>query len=99
MGDGGSVEAESRAADCKYVMARRRSPEDVEIRAEITSSLAGTCSTRAICSRRSLAEEESRGLKRNFEHRDASGSMILGGGFRSKGVVGGISVPRHVVAN
>ena len=37
MADGGSVEAESRAADCRYVMARLRSPADVEMRAEITS--------------------------------------------------------------
>ena len=99
MVDGGSVEAESRAADCRYVMARRRSPEDVEMRADITSCFTGTCSTRAICSRRCLADEESRGLKRNFEQRDASGSMILGSGFGSRCVAGVIGIPRHVVAN
>jgi len=77
IGVGGSVALESRAADCRYVMARRRSPEDVEIRAEMTAGFTGTCSTAAMCSRRSLVDELSRGLKRNFEHRDARGSMIL----------------------
>lgn len=98
MGVGGSVALERRAADCRYVMARRRSPEDVEMRAEMTALFTGTCSTVAMCSRRSLADEESRGLKRNFEHRDARGSMILGAGIEPEQIVRGAGVPCNVVA-
>ena len=87
MGVGGSVAPESRAADCRYVMARRRSPEDVEMRAEMTGSFTGTFSMVAMCSRRSLADEVSRGLKRNFEHRDARGSMILDASVGPKHIV------------
>jgi hypothetical protein len=99
MGVGGSVAPERRAADCRYVMARRRSPEDVEIRAEMTVSFTGTCSTVAMCSRRSLADELSRGLKRNFEHRDASGSMILDANVGRKHIARRTGVPCHVVAH
>lgn len=60
-------------------MDRRRSPVEVETRAEITSSVTCTCSESAIFA--SLAEVElvSRGLNLNLEQRDAKGSMILRG--------------------
>lgn len=72
-----SLAADRRAADCKYVMALRRSPPEVEMRAEKTSGFTRSCSERAICSRRFVEDESSRGLKRNLEHREARGSMIL----------------------
>ena len=77
IGAGGTVEEESLDADWRYVIDRRRSPAEVETRAEITSSATCTCSERAICA--SLAEVEfvSRGLNLNLEQRDAKGSMIL----------------------
>lgn len=74
---GGSVEEASLDADWRYVMDRRRSPEEVETRAETALSVTCTFSESAICA--SLAEVElvSRGLNLNLEHRDARGSMIL----------------------
>jgi hypothetical protein len=36
MGVGGVVEDERREADCKYVIARRRSPDEVDIRVSMT---------------------------------------------------------------
>jgi len=79
IGAGGTVEEESLDADWRYVMDRRRSPAEVETRADMTSSAICTFSESAICE--SLAEVElvSRGLNLNLEQRDAKGSMILRG--------------------
>ena len=60
-------------------MARRRSPCEVAMRASMASGEMGTFSAEAICARRVEVEIESRGLKRNLEHREARGSMILRG--------------------
>lgn len=77
MSVGGFVDMERREADCRYVIARRRSPWEVLMRAEITVSDTGTFSAFAISVRRAEVDVGSRGLKRNLEHRDARGSMIL----------------------
>ena len=77
IGSGGMLAADKRAADWRYVMARRRSPLDVEISAERTGGETVMCSLLAICWRRADEDVMSRGLKRNLEQRDASGSMIL----------------------
>jgi len=60
-------------------MDRRRSPAEVETRAEMTSSATCTCSEIAICASLAEVEPVSRGLNLNFEQRDANGSMILRG--------------------
>ena len=73
---GGFVEDERREADCRYVIARRRSPLDTEIKVLITGSGMGTCSASAICFMREEVEDVSSGLKRNFEQREARGSII-----------------------
>lgn len=69
--------ADRRCADCKYVIARRMSPPEVLIKAETTAGSSGTCSAVAISSKRADVEESERGVKRNFEHLEARGSMIL----------------------
>lgn len=71
------MDAERREADCKYVIERRRSPEEVEISVEMTEGSRWMCSAVAIWKRRVEVEMESSGVKRNFEHRDARGSIIL----------------------
>lgn len=79
---------------------RRRSPAEVETRAEMTCSVTCTCSESAICA--SLAEVEliSRGLNLNLEQREAKGSMILRGP-RQPDVAKqwGRSKPRNVIAH
>lgn len=77
MGVGGIVDDESRDADCRYVMARRRSPDEVLIRALITAGFASMCSVVAIYESREKEDFESSGVNRNLEQRDARGSMIL----------------------
>ena len=77
MGVGGVDAEDNRDADCRYVIARRRSPPETVINASTTEAVTGTRSHSAMCCRRAADEELSRGLKRNLEHREASGSMIL----------------------
>lgn len=77
IGAGGTVEEASLDADWKYVMDRRRSPAEVETRAETTSSVTVICSEFAICLSLKEVEFVSRGLNLNLEQRDAKGSMIL----------------------
>jgi hypothetical protein len=74
---GGFVEEDNREADCRYVMARRRSPEEVLMRVSMTFESIVILSAEAMYDNLSDADSESRGVKRNFEHRDARGSMIL----------------------
>ena len=74
---GGFVEEDNREADCRYVIARRRSPDEVVIRASITFGLIVIFSFEAMYDNLIDADSEFRGVKRNFEHRDARGSMIL----------------------
>jgi hypothetical protein len=69
------------------VIARRRSPAEVEMSVEMTALspsselesrlCRGTRSALAICMRRAEVEVESRGVKRNLEQREARGSIIL----------------------
>jgi hypothetical protein len=77
IGVGGLVDAERREADWRYVMERRRSPEEVEMSVEMTEGSRGMCSAAAIWKSRVDVDFESSGVKRNFEHRDARGSIIL----------------------
>jgi len=77
IGVGGFVEEDNRDADCRYVMARRRSPEDVVMRASMTFELISIFSVEAMYDNLRDADSESSGVKRNFEHRDARGSIIL----------------------
>lgn len=58
-------------------MERRKSPEEVEMSVEMTDGSRGMCSAAAIWERRAEVEVESSGVKRNLEHREARGSMIL----------------------
>jgi hypothetical protein len=58
-------------------MERRRSPEEVEISVEMTEGSRGICSAVAIWERRAKVEVGSSGVKRNLEHREARGSIIL----------------------
>lgn len=58
-------------------MARRRSPDEAEIRVSRTAGEAGTFSVEEMCWRRARVDVGSSGLKRNLEQRDARGSMIL----------------------
>jgi hypothetical protein len=58
-------------------MERRRSPEEVEMSVEMTEGSRGMCSAVAIWDRRAEVEVESSGVKRNLEHREARGSIIL----------------------
>lgn len=74
---GGLVDDESREADCRYVIARRRSPEEVDIKASMTPASTLMCSASAMYARRDVEEVESSGVKRNLEQRDARGSIIL----------------------
>ena len=74
---GGFVEEDNREADCRYVIARRRSPEEVVMRASITFESIVIFSVEAMWDNLRDADSESKGVKRNFEHRDARGSMIL----------------------
>ena len=74
---GGFVEEDNREADCRYVMARRRSPDEVVMRASITFESIVIFSFEAMYDNLIDADSESSGVKRNFEHRDARGSMIL----------------------
>lgn len=77
IGVGGSVDADNREADCKYVIDRRRSPLEVSISVATTSGVTSTCSAVAICKSRDDVDDESRGVNLNFEQREASGSMML----------------------
>jgi len=77
MGVCGSVDVERRDADWRYVIERRRSPEEVEMSVAITEGSRGMRSVVAIWDRRVEVEIESSGVKRNLEHRDARGSIIL----------------------
>ena len=77
IGVGGFVEEDNREADCRYVMARRRSPDEVVMRASMTFESIVIFSVEAIYDNLIDADSESSGVKRNFEHRDARGSMIL----------------------
>lgn len=54
----------------------------------------------AICVRRVEVEMLSSGLKRNFEHREASGSIILerATSVTVLSVLGGGNVPSHIIA-
>jgi hypothetical protein len=79
IGAGGSVEVASLDADWRYVIDRRRSPAEVETRAEMTSSVTCTRSESAICASLAEVEPVSRGLNLNLEQRDAKGSIILRG--------------------
>lgn len=58
-------------------MARRRSPEDVLIRASKTEESIVTCSASAMYESRDAEDDVSSGVKRNLEQREAKGSMIL----------------------
>jgi hypothetical protein len=81
-------------------MDRRRSPAEVETRAEMTSSLTCTFSESAIWV--SLAEVElvSRGLNLNLEQRDAKGSMILANTCQLEVLKQwGLNGPRNVIAH
>ena len=71
------MEEDNREADCRYVMARRRSPEEVVMRASITFESILIFSVEAMYDSLRDAASESSGVKRNFEHRDARGSIIL----------------------
>lgn len=77
IGVGGVVEVDSREADCRYVIDRRRSPLEVSISVATTSGVMLTCSAVAMCMSRDDVDDESRGVNRNFEQREASGSMML----------------------
>lgn len=74
---GGVVDADSREADCRYVIDRRRSPLEVSMSVATTSEVTSTCSAAAICRSRDDVDDESRGVNLNFEQREASGSMML----------------------
>lgn len=74
---GGSVDEAKREADCKYVIARRKSPPETAIREFMAAGDMVIFSVLAMCCRRNDVEEVSRGLKRNLEQREASGSIIL----------------------
>ena len=81
-------------------MDRRRSPAEVETRAETTSSATCTCSECAICAILAKVELVSRGLNRNLEQRDAKGSIILRGARQLGTVKGrGSDRPCNVVAH
>ena len=58
-------------------MERRRSPDEVEISVEMTEGSRMMCSAVAIWNSRAEVDAESSGVKRNLEHRDARGSIIL----------------------
>lgn len=77
IGIGGVVDADSRDADCRYVIDRRRSPLEVSISVATTSGVTSTCSAEAMCMSRDDVDVESRGVNRNFEQREASGSIML----------------------
>lgn len=77
IGVGGVVDAESREADCRYVIDWRRSPFEVSISVVTTSGVILTRSAVAMCMSRDDVDDESRGVNRNFEQREASGSMML----------------------
>ena len=74
-----------RDADCRYVMERRKSPCEVLMSVSMTVSGTSMFSALAMEASRAEVEASSSGLKRNFEHREARGSMILEGG---QGAVG-----------
>lgn len=78
MGVGGVDAEDNREADCRYVIARRRSPPETARRASVTGGVIGIFSVSAMCCTRTADETLSRGLKRNLEHREARGSIILG---------------------
>ena len=77
IGVGGLVEAERREADWRYVIERRRSPDEVDMSVEMTEGSRVMRSAVAIWESRTEVEAESRGVKRNLEQRDARGSIIL----------------------
>lgn len=77
IGVGGVVNVDRREADCRYVIDRRRSPLEVSISVVTTSGVTLTCSSVATCMSRDDVDDESRGVNRNFEQREASGSMML----------------------
>ncbi len=77
IGVGGFVDEARRDADCKYVIARRKSPPDVVINSSMTELSAPMFSALDIIVSRADADALSRGVKRNFEQREANGSMIL----------------------
>lgn len=66
-----------READWRYVIDRRRSPCEVAMSVSRTSELRSTFSEDAMYASRAEVDAVSRGLKRNLEHREARGSMIL----------------------
>jgi len=77
IGVGGLVEDERREADCRYVIARRKSPDEVDIKVSMTGLSTLMCSASAMYTRRDVDEVASSGVKRNLEQRDARGSIIL----------------------
>ena len=77
IGVGGVVDADSREADCRYVIDRRRSPLEASIRVATTSGVTSTCSAVAMCMSRDDVDDESSGVNRNFEQREARGSIML----------------------
>jgi hypothetical protein len=83
------------------VIARRRSPEETVIKAEITSGSTAMFSRVAMCESRAAVEAASRGVKRNLEQRDARGSMILGKPRSKSEYKAHIAeeLPSHIIAN
>lgn len=77
IGVGGSDAWCSLCAVCRYVIALRRSPPESRRMSSSTPGSASTPSLFAIISMRACDELCSSGRKRNLEHRDATGSMIL----------------------
>jgi hypothetical protein len=69
------------------------------MRVENTGAETETCSAAAICWRRAVADIESCGVKRNLEHREARGSIILPAFSCRLNIPKLVCSPSHVVAD